>query len=146
MTDFLPKPITMSALRALPGRHAAITPAQPQPAAAPANPELAELAEALGAATLLDFVATFEAELEARRATLVAPVEGLGADAAAVQNEALHSFKGAALTLGLTVTGQMAQRLRGQLPIAPSGIELLVAQASADAAQARRLLAARMAA
>ena len=102
------------------------------------------LAGALGTEVVLQLIARFEGEIAALDANLNTPVTTAAPDPAAQQDGLLHSFKGAALTLGLLRSGHMAQDLRTRLPIAPPEIEALVTQARADAAEARRSLSANM--
>ncbi|MGY6632439.1 MAG: ATP-binding protein [Alkalilacustris sp.] len=169
MSDFLPKPITTKALAeaiARQGHQTAVAPsAQPSKASAAAassSPDdtshgmaggpdqgarpadrdhLADLASALGRDMVLQLVGRFEDELGDLRSALTKRADAPPAERAGAQDAALHSFKGAALTLGMTGTGELAQKLRARLPIGPDEVERLIAQALAEAAEARRILA-----
>lgn len=99
--------------------------------------QLYDLIEAMGADLVVQLVDRFESELPDLRASLTAP---LAAAAAPVQDGVLHSFKGAALTLGMAGAGERAHSLRSRLPIGPDEVEMLIAQAQDDIRQARRSL------
>ncbi|MCC5955624.1 MAG: response regulator [Natronohydrobacter sp.] len=165
MSDFMPKPVTSATLAEMIGRYiktvadvpdtAATPPLWPEdepapphdtqsaPDPAPANADmmqLYDLAEALGKDITLQFIDRFEAELDTVQDNLSAPIAAPTEDAATAQDEVLHSFKGAALTLGMRGTGQLAQDMRQRLPVAMNDIEMLILRASTDIAQARRAL------
>ena len=53
---------------------------------------------------------------------------------------ALHSFKGAALTLGLMRAGSQAQALRPPAPCSHADVQGLLAMAQTDMAQVRQIL------
>lgn len=167
MSGFLPKPITTGALVdvitrvattgiADPAAQTSVNDAGTDPAA-PVEPgdfgtgsvgatvaaaQIAELADALGDEVVLQLVERFEADLSVLRDTLLDSMSEMGdtAEIAHLQDEVLHKFQGAALTLGMTGAGQMVQGLRRRLPITTAQIEALVAQALTDADAARQAL------
>jgi two-component system, sensor histidine kinase len=104
--------------------------------------QLDDLLEALGIEIVLQLIDRFEAELDVLRDSLNVSGDDDRAVQAAAQDEVLHSFKGAALTLGISNTGQMAQQLRARLPIGAGDIDNLVAQARSESGQARQFLEA----
>lgn len=172
MTDFVPKPITTAALHAAFARLALPDDPEgtaQAPAAAPPPPEpppptppdttdpaaeatvppagidgahLGDLIAALGREVTAQLIDRFEHDLDSLRQALAAPALGAAGTPETAQDAALHSFKGAALTLGLSGTGQMAQGLRHRLPVDAAGIDALIAQARHDVAQARHVLSA----
>ena len=109
--------------------------------------QLDELIEALGAEVVFKLIDRFEGDLDALRDSLNTAAKDTPDDSpavqAAAQDDVLHSFKGAALTLGISNAGQLAQQLRARLPIGSGDIDNLVAQARSEAAQARQFLTAR---
>ena len=125
---------------------AATGPAAEAPAANPTAridaAHLGDLISVLGLEVTAQLIDRFEQDLDTLCGTLTAPPAGPAGTPAAAQDAALHSFKGAALTLGLGGAGQMAQGLRHRLPVDPAGIDALIAQARHDIAQARQVLAA----
>jgi two-component system, sensor histidine kinase len=112
---------------------------EPEPAAAPAADtgldQLRDLIEVMGAELVAQLLDRFERDLATLRASLTS-VPAV-ADPT-TQDDALHSFKGAALTLGMSRAGQCAQRLRAQLPLAADAVETLITLAEADLKRARQ--------
>jgi two-component system, sensor histidine kinase len=111
MTGFVAKPVTLARLAkalqdAAPG-HRDDAPAPPQPATH--NPQIADLISSLGAGRVIGLLDQFEDMLPDAEAELLAATaarDDVRIDAA------LHTFKGAALTLGLSGAGHQAQTLR----------------------------------
>jgi len=104
--------------------------------------QLLDLIEAMGPELVARLVDRFDHELADLRASLTAPDAATDARA---QDGVLHSFKGAALTLGMTTAGHRAQGLRSRLPISPDEVEALIALARADIDRARRAVTQRSA-
>jgi two-component system, sensor histidine kinase len=154
MNGFLPKPVTLARLAAaladvVPPDDRAAGPAdpagQPGPAAAtPGTPnaQLEDLVTSFGPARVIGLLDQFELSLPETEAALRRAVDP--ADPAAADT-ALHTFKGAALTLGLTVAGARAQALRPPMPLSYPDIAELLALAHQDLAAARADLCARKA-
>jgi len=155
MDAFLPKPVTHAALVALLDQFAVGPPGAPadpprapdsappqvisaDPGPAALDAQLQDLLQALGKTTVLGLIDRFEGDVRGLSATLLAAVDA--ADPAA-QDHLLHTFKGAALTLGLALAGQKAQELRAELPLGPASIDGLVQQAHLDLARCRAALA-----
>jgi two-component system, sensor histidine kinase len=101
--------------------------------------QLRDLIDVMGAELVAQLLDRFERDLTDLRASLT-PGAG-GADAAA-QDDALHSFKGAALTLGMAGAGHRAQRLRAHLPLDADAVENLIALAKTDLHRARQSVTA----
>ncbi len=159
MNDFLSKPVTASALdtviRRLHAGRAAPQDPEPSPreqsppstagpedhATAP-NAQLNDLAAAMGAEVVLKLIDRFEADLASHRQSLLSAGDAQEANTPEVQDGILHNLKGAALTLGLSQTGQEAQRLRGQLPVTAAQIDRLLTLAREDLLNARQGLMA----
>lgn len=156
MNDFLPKPVTIEGLarvlrEVLPevasgapiGQHGLTQVAVPVTSAELEeieieNEQLRDLAEALGPEMLAQLIDRFALEIDGLEVALTAT---LSARDAAAQDSVLHSFKGAALTLGMEGSGSFAQRLRAALPIGPDDVAGLLATAKRDVLQARAMLA-----
>ena len=150
MTDFLPKPITRAALAAVLVQHqdawAHLAPAQPQPAMpqttvpseSPAPSALSgqfrDLIETLGTEMACSFLDRFETEIAEVEAGLIS---GIAEADKKRQDDILHTFKGAALTLGLQTSGNFAQEMRSRLPVFSEDVDRLIALARADVAQCR---------
>ena len=133
MTDFVPKPVTTGALKQAIARlgHSATAPlaADPVPvanSADPVNEQLLDLIDAMGTEVVTTLVQRFETELPRLRVELAAIADPAGQDAI------LHGFKGAALTLGMTRTGALAQELRATLPLSAEGAAQLLETAEHD--------------
>ena len=141
MDDFLPKPLTVDAIaRALDRIAGKLAPdaAPDGPAPPPAilgNPQLEELASALGPRIAETLLAQFAVEIDETAAALH---EALSADTS--PDEILHRFKGAALTLGLMRTANQAQALRAPETIDSASLQNLIHLARADVAQAQHQL------
>lgn len=111
MTGFVAKPVTLARLAealddAVPCS-GGVAPAPPQ--VAPVNPQLADLVASLGAARVIALLKQFEEALPESGGELI---QALNAHDHSRIDAALHTFKGAALTLGLARAGQQAQSLR----------------------------------
>ena len=150
MNDFLSKPVTQDALRrvlaqfgpaARPDAFAddAGTAETPQDACGGLSSQIRDLLGALGPEMVVSLVERFEPEIDALESSLSATLAG--GDAAA-QDGLLHTFKGAALTLGLTSCGNLAQQYRSGLPIDKQKVEILIAQARDDLYECRQSLKA----
>lgn len=154
MTEFLPKPVTRPALIAMIQRTtsgegcatAPVTAMATEPTSEPAcdpapqgsasgnqdilpSTQFSDLMDALGADVALSFLERFEAELTEFRSNMqmaMPPSE------ATRQDGLLHTFKGTALTLGLTSSGQFAQELRAQLPVSADQLDRLITLAKHD--------------
>jgi two-component system, sensor histidine kinase len=144
MTGFISKPITREALaRAL--AKIAIAPSH-QPALQQQPPlqkehtscaQLRDLVSALGVEMVASLIDTFEREISAFSQSLQESC--LSADSVA-QDSLLHTFKGAALTLGMVKSGNFAQAKRAALPLSSRDAEALVTNARADVAILRQSL------
>ncbi|MCA2012728.1 response regulator [Cereibacter sphaeroides] len=155
MNDFLAKPVTTEGLTRVLDK---FRPARPRPGAVEQssvaaeasaqasvreedeieNEQLKDLAEALGPEMLEQLIDRFALEIDGLETSLGAT---LAARDAAAQDSVLHSFKGAALTLGMEGSGGVAQRLRSALPIGQDDLAGLLATAKRDVIQAREMLA-----
>lgn len=126
-----------------PGPAPAPGPTDDPQAPPPDTEQLGDLAGALGVEVVLQLLDRFEHELDSLRDSLTAAIDKGPDGSATEQDETLHSFKGAALTLGIGGAGHLAQGLRMRLPIGRDDIDSLVAQARAEAGRARRSLRVR---
>jgi len=141
MDDFLPKPVTAASLSQVLGRlNLREAPAETRdaPAAPDDTSQLRDLAGALGAETVARLVDRFAAGMADLRNQLSATLETQDAGA---QDDVLHSLKGAALTLGMNSSGELAHRLRAVLPLGPDAVTELLAAAEQDVMLARAILA-----
>jgi CheY-like chemotaxis protein len=146
MTGFISKPITREALtRALadmiaaPRHQLASRPPPPPPPIKAQTPsgQLGDLVSALGIEMVTSLIDKFEGEITVFSQNLQDTC--LSADTAA-QDSLLHTFKGAALTLGMNKSGNLAQAKRAALPLSPVDAETLVKNARADVAALRQSL------
>ncbi len=145
MTGFLAKPVTLARLAETIAD--AVTPGAPDAGAeppapggampAPASAQLADLVGCFGAARVLALLDEFEASLGGIEAALR---QALDARDDAAADAALHTLKGAALTLGLDSMGRQAQALRPPAMPAEAGIASLFAQGRAELHEARATL------
>ncbi|MCC6000602.1 MAG: response regulator [Pararhodobacter sp.] len=144
-----PAPANSAVPASVPAQDFAPTPADSDaaepPTASSDSPfeQLDDLIEALGPETVLQLIDRFEGDLDTLRDNLSRAANDAPAVQATAQDEVLHSFKGAALTLGISNAGHLAQRLRDRLPIGTGDIDKLVAQARSEAGQARQFLSVR---
>jgi two-component system, sensor histidine kinase len=140
MNDFLPKPVTRKALQqmlsTIPAEYksetatdAARDASMKKPLEKPLSPQFVELMETLGADMAVSFLQRFEAEISDFQRDMEASMTPVDVTR---QDNLLHTFKGAALTLGLVVSGTMAQKLRSQLPLDQEALSALVASAVQD--------------
>jgi len=155
MDDFLPKPLTLASVARVLAHHAPRLerhlepPPEPPPTPLTSpppddtppddtpltdNPQLTDLIEVLGAPMVDSLIQRFEDELEQTDAALLS---ALSAQDHEKVDALLHTFKGAALTLGLARSGQLAQRLRAQSPLGADQREGLVAVARREIAHMR---------
>ena len=142
MIGFLPKPVTLGRLAAA-IQDVAQTIVRGDEAAAPppkteANPQLEDLIQNLGPQRVISLIKQFEAALPDAEQDLHKACDAQDSDAL---DAALHSFKGAALTLGLMAAGKQAQSLRPPAPCSLMEVEALFATARQDIAQVQQLLA-----
>lgn len=82
----------------------------------------------------MQLVARFGDELADVEADLRHAMDGQDA---ALMDDLLHTFKGAALTLGMQRSGEAAQELRQNLPLKRSDLQRLIALAREDERLAR---------
>ncbi|MGP9789684.1 ATP-binding protein [Roseinatronobacter sp. NSM] len=101
------------------------------------NPQLDDLVAALGAELVASLVDRFEADIATLEADLGAAITSGDTTA---QDNVLHTFKGAALTLGMMASGAFAQEMRARLPLATSELEVLSSLAHQDVARTRHVL------
>lgn len=156
MTEFLPKPVTRPVLMAMIHRATAgaggapSCAADPDPDPAPQDSvagdqggalstQFGELVAALGEDAALSFLDRFEADLQAFHDNMQA---AMAPPDAGCQDGLLHTFKGAALTLGLTSSGLFAQELRSELPVSADRLERLVTLAERDVIACRESMKA----
>ena len=104
------------------------------PALPAENPQLADLIAVLGADTAGSLIARFETELDQTDQALQSALATPDPDEI---DSLLHTFKGAALTLGLTRSGLLAQDLRRQTPFVSADRERLIALARTEIEQTR---------
>ena len=154
MTDFLPKPITRASLAAMLAQHFSTT---PEPSSEPPHAEAVEAVEAvdmpdnaaseqglsaqfrdlietLGTDMACSFLDRFENEIADVEAELISVIAEPDQKR---QDDILHTFKGAALTLGLQSSGNFAQDMRSRLPASLTEVDQLITLARADVAQCR---------
>ncbi len=136
MSDFLPKPLTRETLAAAISLHCPT----PRDRAFHDGQDgaFADLVAEFGPATVRDLLDRFDAGITGLRSGLLGD-DGAGPEMMA-QDAALHSFAGAALTLGLGRTGTAAKALRRRLPAGPDEIAALVAIAQSDVATAQDIV------
>jgi signal transduction histidine kinase/DNA-binding NarL/FixJ family response regulator/HPt (histidine-containing phosphotransfer) domain-containing protein len=96
-----------------------------------------ELIDALGNEVVLQLVTRFADELEDVEAKLR---HAMDAEDNAMMDDLLHTFKGAALTLGMERSGTAAQAMRHRLPVSGSDLDQLLALGREDERQARLAL------
>ncbi len=94
-----------------------------------ATSQLQDLVGALGYEMVEGFVERFDQEIEELQVNLQSAVES---GDTATQDNLLHTFKGAALTLGMTSSGTLAQHLRGEVPVTLDQTRHLVVVARED--------------
>ena len=111
MTGFIAKPVTLARLAEALCGAMPVGIADPAPKARreATNPQLEDLVASLGAARVLGLLSQFEASLAETEADLRQAMDSRNDERA---DAALHAFKGAALTLGLSEAGQLAQSMR----------------------------------
>jgi signal transduction histidine kinase/DNA-binding NarL/FixJ family response regulator len=143
MTDFLPKPVTRKSLvqmlrnlgfAAMHGKSSPEKKKESVENASEISAQFLDLVKMLGAESALAFVDRFEAEINAFEADMthaIAEVQN------SRQDNLLHTFKGAALTLGLICSGTMAQDLRQVLPVSSDQLADLIKAARADVKNTR---------
>lgn len=139
MTGFVAKPVTLSRLAeaiaaAVP--HAAPG-TGPIPQGPGPNPQLDDLVASLGAARVIGLLEQFDASLADSDAELQA---ALASGDERLADAALHTFKGAALTLGLIGAGQMAQALRPPERLTAASVQALMQLARDELAAVRAAL------
>ena len=162
MSDFLSKPVTLDALDMILKRQVYLTDAQSESQLgentdavasvtpsetvsstrsaednAPGSQQILELIEALGTEMVLKLVTRFAKELEDVEANLR---DAIKAGNETVMDDLLHTFKGAALTLGMERSGTAAQAMRHRLPLCDDDLAQLIAFAREDERQARSAL------
>lgn len=140
MTGFVAKPVTLVRLaeamaEAGPRMAPQILPAQQEGSR---NPQLDDLVASLGAARVMGLLDQFDASLKDSECELRA---ALACGDNAMVDTALHTFKGAALTLGLTRAGNLAQAMRPPEPVTSDSVQRLLLLAKDDLAAARAALA-----
>lgn len=150
MTGFMPKPVTRSALRAMleglelenytegseksdPYSFPIVPPPQQEQACA-ASSAFCDLIAMLGEETALSFLNRFDNDIAEVQGNLETAV---GQHDQVTQDNLLHTFKGAALTLGLTTSGHFAQELRTSLPLSLSQVQELIRLAKQDVSLCR---------
>ncbi len=101
--------------------------------------QLADLVSALGVEMVLGLIEKFEDEINTLQQDLAA---SCAASNQRAQDHLLHTFKGAALTLGMVKSGNLAQAKRAELPLSGADAERLVSCARADVAELRQSLTA----
>ncbi|WP_246831431.1 hybrid sensor histidine kinase/response regulator [Pseudotabrizicola formosa] len=136
MNGFLAKPVTLGALSAaicdtlsgaaLRPQTTVFTPETPH---APSNPQLDDLLASLGASRVIGLLDQFECTLAQTLADLHHALE-LQSDSAL--DAALHSLKGAALTLGLVQTAEQAEALRPPGHAASGAVDALMSLAQSE--------------
>jgi two-component system, sensor histidine kinase len=140
MTDFLPKPVSRQALikvlsnvkLAGAERTSVVIASSPPVGAAPEtalSAQFLELIETLGPEMAISFLQRFANEVEDFKNDMHTAILDLDETR---QDNLLHTFKGAALTLGLQISGKMAQQLRSKIPLGPEDLSDLVAAALKD--------------
>lgn len=142
MTEFMPKPVTRTALIAMIHRAAAgnsgAAGAVGGPAVqdmdsgdqgSPQSTQFSDLIAALGEDAALSFLDRFEADLQSFQGDMQAV---MAPPDTTRQDGLLHTFKGAALTLGLTSSGMFAQELRSEMPVSADQLDRLIALAQRD--------------
>jgi signal transduction histidine kinase/FixJ family two-component response regulator len=135
MTGFVAKPVTLARLAEALHDTTAATPAPP-PAPTP-NPQLDDLVTSLGAARVISLLDQFRDSLPDAEADLRRAVNAR--DDARI-DAALHTLKGAALTLGLTGTGQKAQTLRPPGQLTEPLVQTLLNLAKQELTETRKTL------
>jgi two-component system, sensor histidine kinase len=149
MNGFISKPITRSELtRAIANLPNSVLPRLGQGQAAPSAPlqkghvpsgQLGDLVSALGMEMVLGLIEKFENEINTLQQDLAA---SCAASNLRAQDHLLHTFKGAALTLGMVKSGNLAQAKRSELPLSSADAEKLVCCARTDVAELRQSLTA----
>jgi two-component system, sensor histidine kinase len=140
MTDFLPKPVSRKALKEMllkvkPTATAAPSDARisvlPDKATShsPLSAQFIELIETLGPEMAASFLQRFADEVQDFKNDMESAIQGSDD---VRQDNLLHTFKGAALTLGLVKCGKMAQHLRSEIPLSSNNLSALVAAALQD--------------
>lgn len=137
MNGFLPKPVTLGLLSVAIGDTLADIPSRPQtmafmpepPDHVPYNPQLDDLLATLGASRVAALLDQFE---EGLIQTLAELHRALDLSSEGALDAALHSLKGAALTLGLSETGDRAEALRPPGRPSPDDVDALMALAHTE--------------
>ena len=140
MTDFLPKPVTQRALKEVLSKIEIVETSQNAQSAADTggasvsgqkiSPQFTELVETLGPEMALSFMQRFEEEVSDFRRDMA---EAIQLSDATRQDNLLHTFKGAALTLGLIDAGKLAQNLRSKIPLSHDDLSEIANEAIQDA-------------
>lgn len=147
MDDFLPKPLTLAAVVQALGRQASRLAPVPDDTIGPGpvlvppdstiddNPQLADLLDVLGPEVVESLVARFAAEIDSTDRALQSAQK---AQDHGQIDTILHTFKGAALTLGMAHAGKLAQDLRSVAQLTAEPRERLIQTALDDVERARR--------
>lgn len=139
MNGFLAKPVTLARLAEAMAEvllgSASTGCAAPAPSAP--NPQLEDLAKALGGARVQGLLTDFETSLPDMEDELRAALATQDHDRL---DAALHTFKGAALTLGLAEAGAEAQALRIPAAVTSETVASLLRLARQDIERARSML------
>jgi hypothetical protein len=94
-----------------------------------------------GIARVIALLDQFEASLPETGTELM---QLLAVPAAARADAVLHTFKGAALTLGLTASGDMAQAMRPPAALTDAAVQALMARVRQDLSETRADLNSRL--
>ena len=143
MDDFLPKPLTLATLsQALAGIAPAPAREDPLPDTAQEtsggdNPQLSDLLTVLGRDVVGTLIARFAEEIDGTDRALQSACAAKDTEQV---DAILHTFKGAALTLGMERAGTLAQELRQHGDLADSERQRLIQYAHDDVLRARRLV------
>lgn len=150
MTDFMPKPVTRKALSAMLSAlefdHGSemlaeqsrvqqmSTPVEKQEHTDTISAQFRDLVDMLGEETAISFLDRFDDDIAELQSNLSKAVDRENQE---LQDNLLHTFKGAALTLGLTSSGHFAQELRSVLPVSHDQIRELIRLARQDVSVCR---------
>lgn len=148
MTGFLPKPVTLARLAEAIAEATSPDPAQlpvagpvSPPPSRPVNAQLEDLVGSFGVARVIALLDQFDASLPETGTDLM---HLLAVPDAARTDAVLHTFKGAALTLGLTASGEMAQAMRPPAVLTDASVQALLAQVRQDLSETRADLTGRL--
>jgi two-component system, sensor histidine kinase len=140
MTDFLPKPVNRRSLEEVLSKieiadvdaSSVIIASKPTEKLASdiaLSTQFLELIETLGPEMAVSFLQRFADEVQDFKKDMDSAIHE---NDVTRQDNLLHTFKGAALTLGLLQCGKIAQQLRSKIPLGPDDLSALVVAALQD--------------